>query len=105
MTNTTLKYWGFDQNRGEETEKMELCHCIEMKPLLNIMMAYGHTLVCEHLRLFPDHLQFTPTKLLLKHLIQTEACVDSENFRNGKIASVVWQKEATDLGLDWAPER
>jgi glucosylceramidase len=51
---------------------------------------------------FPESLNFTHEMAPGKHLIQTEACVDSEvpHWQDDKW---YWSEEATDWGWDWAP--
>lgn len=53
---------------------------------------------------FPDELQYAHKKAPEKHLIQSEACVDSEvpHWRDDQW---YWSKEGTDWGWDWAPEK
>jgi len=51
---------------------------------------------------FPDALQYAHQKSPNKHLIQSEACVDSE-IPQWKDDAWYWKKEATDWGWDWAP--
>ena len=53
---------------------------------------------------FPNELQYAHKKAPNKYLIQTEACVDSE-IPKWKDDQWYWQKEATDWGWDWAPEK
>jgi glucosylceramidase len=53
---------------------------------------------------FPDALQYAHKKSPDKHLIQTEACVDSE-VPHWKEDNWYWKKEATDWGWDWASEK
>ncbi len=53
---------------------------------------------------FPEELQYAHNKSPNKHLIQSEACVDSE-VPKWKDDKWYWEKEATDWGWDWAPEQ
>ena len=53
---------------------------------------------------FPDDLQYAHKKAPNKHLIQTEACVDSE-IPHWQDNDWYWQKNATDWGWDWASEK
>ena len=53
---------------------------------------------------FPDILQYAHKKAPNKHLIQTEACVDSE-IPHWNDDAWYWKKEATDWGWDWASEK
>ncbi len=52
---------------------------------------------------FSEALQYAHHKSPGKHLIQSEACVDSE-VPKWQDDSWYWSKEATDWGWDWAPE-
>ncbi|PTM10117.1 MAG: glycosyl hydrolase family 30, partial [Bacteroidetes bacterium] len=52
---------------------------------------------------FPEALQYGHNKSPNKHLIQTEACVDSE-IPMWQDDAWYWSKEATDWGWDWAPD-
>lgn len=53
---------------------------------------------------FPEELQYAHQKAPNKYLIQSEACVDAE-VPKWKDDAWYWQKEATDWGWDWAPEK
>ena len=53
---------------------------------------------------FPEALQYAHKKSPSKHLIQTEACVDSE-IPHWNDDAWYWKKEATDWGWDWASEK
>lgn len=53
---------------------------------------------------FPASLQFAHKAAPNKHLIQSEACVDSE-VPKWQDDAWYWSKEATDWGWDWAPEK
>ncbi|WP_394352285.1 glycoside hydrolase family 30 protein [Flavobacterium lotistagni] len=50
---------------------------------------------------FPEALDYAHHKSPQKHLIQTEACVDSE-IPHWQDDAWYWKKEATDWGWDWA---
>lgn len=52
---------------------------------------------------FPESLEYTHNKAPEKHLIQTEACIDSE-IPHWIDDQWYWSEEATDWGWDWAPE-
>jgi glucosylceramidase len=52
---------------------------------------------------FPKALDYAHSKTPLKHLIQTEACIDAE-IPHWKEDDWYWKKEATDWGWDWASE-
>ena len=53
---------------------------------------------------FPEELQYAHQKAPNKYLIQSEACVDAE-VPKWKNDAWYWNKEATDWGWDWAPEK
>nr|MBP9215321.1 glycoside hydrolase family 30 protein [Chitinophagaceae bacterium] len=53
---------------------------------------------------FGDALQYAHKKNPTKHLINTEACIDSE-VPKWKDDNWYWSKEATDWGWDWASEK
>ncbi|WP_415374278.1 glycoside hydrolase family 30 protein [Patiriisocius sp. Uisw_017] len=98
-----VKILGFDQNRGEELKKWaSVMYKDEASSKYYDGMAihwYGSTY-----DYFPESLQFTHNKAPNKYLIQTEACVDSETPK-WKDDAWYWEKEATDWGWDWAPEK
>lgn len=52
---------------------------------------------------FGEALQYAHQKDPVKHLINTEACIDAEVPR-WKDDSWYWSRESTDWGWDWAPE-
>jgi glucosylceramidase len=53
---------------------------------------------------FAKELQYAHKKAPNKHLIQSEACVDSE-IPKWQDDAWYWRKEATDWGWDWAPDK
>lgn len=53
---------------------------------------------------YPEELQYAYQKAPNKYLIQSEACIDSE-IPKWKEDAWYWQKNATDWGWDWAPEK
>ena len=53
---------------------------------------------------YPEELQYAHNKAPNKHLIQSEACIDAE-IPVWKDDAWYWQKEATDWGWTWAPEK
>jgi len=98
-----VKILGFDQNRGEELEKWASVMYKDeaSSQYYDGMAIHWYASTYDY---FPESLQFTHHKAPTKHLIQTEACVDSE-IPKWKNDLWYWQKEATDWGWDWAPEK
>jgi len=98
-----VKILGFDQNRGEELEK---CASVMYKDEASSKYYDGMAIhwYASTFDYFPESLQFTHNKAPNKHLIQTEACVDSE-IPKWQDDAWYWKKEATDWGWDWAPEK
>ncbi len=97
-----VKILGYDQNRGTELE-----HWIDVMFATEASSKYysgtaihWYASTYDH---FPASLQYAHQKAPDKHLIQSEACVDSE-VPKWKDDAWYWSKEATDWGWDWAPE-
>lgn len=96
-----IKILGYDQNRAglkEWTDAMYKNEATSKYYAGTAIHWYESTF-----DYFPDDLQYAHTKAPNKHLIQTEACVDSE-IPKWKDDAWYWSKEATDWGWDWAPE-
>ncbi|MGB5436085.1 MAG: glycoside hydrolase family 30 protein, partial [Maribacter sp.] len=53
---------------------------------------------------FPEELQYAHKKAPNKLLIQSEACIDAE-IPVWNDDQWYWEKEATDWGFDWAPDK
>jgi len=85
-----LKEWIDSQFKNEETSKYFDGTAIHW---------YASTY-----EVFPEELQYAHNKAPNKYLIQAEACVDSE-IPKWQDDSWYWNKEATDWGWDWAPEK
>lgn len=98
-----VKVLGFDQNRGEELEKWASVMYKDeaSSKYYDGMAIHWYASTYDY---FPESLQYTHNKAPNKYLIQTEACVDSE-IPKWKNDEWYWQKEATDWGWDWAPEK
>ena len=98
-----VKILGFDQNRGEELEKWAnvMYKDEASSKYYDGMAIHWYASTYDY---FPESLQFTHTKAPNKHIIQTEACVDSE-IPQWQDDAWYWKKEATDWGWDWAPEK
>ena len=97
-----IKILGYDQNREH------LQHWVdEMYKNEATSKYYDGTAVhwyASTFEVFPEALQYAHQKAPDKYLIQTEACVDSE-VPKWQDDNWYWQKEATDWGWDWAPEK
>ncbi|WP_394749933.1 glycoside hydrolase family 30 protein [Spongiimicrobium salis] len=97
-----VKLLGYDQNREH------------LKDWVDVMYKNGETSkyydgtaihwYASTFEVFPEALQYAHQKAPVKHLIQTEACVDAE-IPKWQDDAWYWKKEATDWGWDWAPEK
>ncbi len=97
-----LKILGYDQNREH------------LREWINEMYKNDATSECfdgtaihwyaSTYEVFPKELQYAHKKATQKHLIQTEACVDSE-VPKWKDDQWYWSKKATDWGWDWASKQ
>ncbi|MBT3208066.1 MAG: glycoside hydrolase family 30 protein [Bacteroidetes bacterium] len=97
------KIFGYDQNRGEElVEWAKIMFADEESS----KYFYGTAIhwYASTTDWFPESLNFTHEIAPNKHIIQSEACVDSE-VPHWKEDEWYWKKEATDWGLDWAPDK
>ncbi len=98
----TAKILGFDQNRDEQlriwTDAM-----FDDPVASNSFDGTAIHWYASTYDFFPEALQYAHKKAPNKHLIQTEACVDSE-IPKWKDDAWYWSKEATDWGWDWAPK-
>ena len=97
-----LKILGYDQNREHLKEWVDSQFRDEKSSKYfdgTAIHWYASTY-----EVFPEELQYAHEKAPNKYLIQTEACVDSEvpKWNDDKW---YWEKEATDWGWDWAPEK
>ena len=89
---------GFDQNRGDLKEWVDVMYRDEVSS-----KYYDGTAIHWYestYDYFPEELQYAHHKAPNKHLIQAEACVDSE-VPAWKDDAWYWSKEATDWGFDW----
>ena len=89
---------GFDQNRGDLKEWVDVMYKDEASS-----KYYDGTAIHWYestYDYFPEELQYAHHKAPNKHLIQAEACVDSE-VPAWKDDAWYWAKEATDWGFDW----
>jgi glucosylceramidase len=97
-----IKILGYDQNRAGIQEWVE-----EMYRSPNSTKYYAGLAVHWYestYDYFGDALQYAHKKNPSKHLINTEACIDSD-VPAWKNDSWYWSKEATDWGWDWASEK
>lgn len=96
------KIFGYDQNRaGIKEWADEMYRDEESSKYFAGMAIHWYESTYE---VFPEDLQYAHKKAPKKHLIQTEACVDSE-IPHWKDDAWYWKKEATDWGWDWASEK
>ncbi len=96
-----LKILGYDQNRDHLKDWVDTMYKNE-----ETSKYYDGTAIHWYASTYdwmPETLQYAHKKAPNKHLIQAEACVDSEipKWQDDKW---YWSKEATDWGWDWAPE-
>lgn len=97
-----VKILGYDQNREHLDEWVDSMYKDEASSKYfdgTAIHWYASTF-----EVFPEALQYAHKKAPTKHLIQSEACVDSE-IPKWKDDQWYWSKEATDWGWDWAPEK
>jgi len=96
-----VKILGYDQNRDHLKDWVDVMFKDEASS-----KYYDGTAIhwyASTYEVFPDVLQYAHEKAPQKHLIQSEACVDSE-VPKWKDDAWYWSKEATDWGWDWAPD-
>ena len=97
-----IKILGYDQNRAGLQEWVDAMYKDE-----NTSKYFAGTAIHWYestYEVFPEALQYAHNKAPNKHLIQTEACVDSE-VPHWQDDAWYWKKEATDWGWDWASEQ
>ena len=98
-----IKILAYDQNRGHELEEWaEIIYKDEESS--KYFDGFAIHWYASTFDWFPESLNFTHDLAPEKHLIQSEACVDSE-VPHWKDDAWYWSKEATDWGWDWAPEQ
>lgn len=92
----------YDQNRGEELEEWaDIIYKDEASS--KYFDGFAIHWYASTVDWFPKSLNHTHDLAPAKHLIQSEACVDSE-VPHWQDDTWYWSKEATDWGWDWAPE-
>lgn len=97
-----LKILGYDQNREHLKEWVDSQYKNEeASKYFDGTAIHWYASTYE---VFPEELQYAHNKAPNKHLIQSEACVDAQVpvWQDDKW---YWQKEATDWGYVWAPEK
>jgi glucosylceramidase len=97
-----VKILGYDQNRGEELKEWADVMYRDEASSKYYDGAAVHWYASTY-DYFAESLQYTHEKAPDKHLIQSEACGDSE-IPKWQDDQWYWSKEATDWGWDWAPE-
>jgi glucosylceramidase len=97
-----VKILAYDQNRGHELEEWAkvIYQDSASSEYFDGMAIHWYASTFDWL---PESLNFTHDFAPNKHLIQSEACIDSE-IPHWKDDAWYWSKEATDWGWDWAPE-
>ncbi|MGO4816797.1 glycoside hydrolase family 30 protein [Flavobacterium sp. W22_SRS_FP1] len=97
-----IKILGYDQNRADLKDWVdEMYKDKEASKYFSGTAVHWYESTYE---IFAEELQYAHDKAPNKHLIQTEACVDSE-IPHWKDDAWYWSKEATDWGWDWASEK
>ncbi|TDR25942.1 glycoside hydrolase family 30 protein [Flavobacterium cheniae] len=97
-----IKILGYDQNRAGLQEWVDAMYKDDKTSKYFAGTAI-HWYESTY-EVFPEALQYAHNKAPNKHLIQTEACVDSE-IPYWQDDAWYWKKEATDWGWDWASEK
>ena len=92
----------YDQNRGEELEEWVEVMLTD-KALTPLIYGTAVHWYSGTVNWFPESLNYTHDLAPDKHIIHTEACVDSE-IPHWNDDAWYWSKEATDWGWDWATE-
>lgn len=97
-----VKILGYDQNREHLKEWVDDMYQNEAtSKYFDGVAVHWYASTYE---VFPDELQYAHEKAPNKHIIQSEACVDSE-IPHWQDDAWYWSKEGTDWGWDWAPEK
>lgn len=97
-----IKILGYDQNREHLKEWVDSMYKDEeTSKYFDGTAIHWYASTYDY---FPDELQYAHNKSPNKYLIQSEACVDSE-IPKWEDDKWYWEKEATDWGWDWAPEK
>ena len=96
-----VKILGYDQNRAGLKEWVDAMY--ENEQTSKYFAGTAIHWYESTYEVFPKDLQYAHKKSPKKHLIQTEACVDSE-IPHWQDNDWYWKKEATDWGWDWASD-
>ena len=97
-----VKILGYDQNREHLKEWVDDMYQNEAtSKYFDGVAVHWYASTYE---VFPDELTYAHQKAPTKHIIQSEACADSEvpHWQDDKW---YWSKEATDWGWDWASDK
>ncbi|MCX6266368.1 MAG: glycoside hydrolase family 30 protein [Bacteroidetes bacterium] len=96
-----VKILAYDQNRGEALEEWAKV-IYQDESSSKYFDGFAIHWYASTFDWFPQSLNFTHEMAPGRHLIQSEACVDSEvpHWQDDKW---YWSEEATDWGWDWAP--
>lgn len=96
-----VKILAYDQNRGKELEQWAKAVYMD-RMASEYFDGFAVHWYASTFDWFPESLNYTHYLAPGKHLIQSEACVDSE-VPHWKDDKWYWSEEATDWGWDWAP--
>lgn len=97
-----VKILGYDQNRAGIKEWVdEMYRTNSSRKYYSGLAVHWYESTFDY---FANDLIYAYTKDTTKHIINTEACVDSE-VPKWKDDKWYWSKEATDWGWDWASEK
>ncbi len=95
-----VKVLVFDQNKGEELQEWAEVLLADSALLPHIYGTAVHW-YAGTVDWFPESLQKTHALAPGKHIVHTEACVDSE-IPHWRDDGWYWSREATDWGYEWA---
>lgn len=97
-----IKILGYDQNRAGIQEWVdEMYRTPSSSKYYAGLAVHWYESTYDY---FAEALQYAHNKNKSKHLINTEACIDSD-VPAWKDDTWYWSKEATDWGWDWASEK
>jgi len=97
-----LKILGYDQNREHLKEWVDSQY--ENEETSKYFDGTAIHWYASTFEVFPEELQYAHQKAPDKLLIQSEACIDAQ-VPKWEDDAWYWEKEATDWGWDWAPEK
>ena len=100
--NHAVKILGYDQNREHLNEWVDsMFGTKESSKYFDGTAVHWYASTYE---VYAKELQYAHSKAPNKHLIQLEACIDSQ-VPVWQDDAWYWKKEATDWGWNWAPEK